>query len=130
MTGATSVHLLLWSEDLHDWLLSAPGAGTVPVSGTGRERAVPMSVLRYVQRTREPLVVGDAPGDDRFARDPYFADVGSCSLLALPILSRGLLRAVPIWGIAGSNVGRLPQRRMTALYTTLDFMFTNAQAYR
>jgi predicted ATPase/signal transduction histidine kinase len=94
MTGATSVHLLLWSEDLHDWLLSAPGAGTVPVSGTGRERAVPMSVLRYVQRTREPLVVGDAPGDDRFARDPYFADVGCCSLLALPILSRGLLRAV------------------------------------
>jgi signal transduction histidine kinase len=94
MTGATSVHLLLWSEDLHDWLLSAPGAGTVPVSGTGRERAVPMSVLRYVQRTREPLVVGDTPGDDRFARDPYFADVGCCSLLALPILSRGLLRAV------------------------------------
>jgi signal transduction histidine kinase len=94
MTGATSVHLLLWNEDLHDWLPSAPGAGTVPVSGTGRERAVPMSVLRYVHRTREPLVVADVPGDDRFARDPYFAAVARCSLLAVPILSRGLLRAV------------------------------------
>ena len=53
-----------------------------------------MSVLRYAQRTGEPLVVGDATRDDRFARDPYFTDAGCCSLLALPILSRGTLRAV------------------------------------
>ena len=96
MTGATGVHLLLWDDDRQDWLLPAPAgdAGTVPVSGTGHERAVPMSVLRYVQRTREPLVVDDAARDDRFARDPYFADVDCCSLLAVPILSRGALQAV------------------------------------
>jgi len=96
MTGATGVHLLLWSQDRHDWLLPAPGGdvGPAPLGGTGHERAVPMSVLRYAQRTREPLVVADAVGDDRFARDPYFADAGCCSLLALPILSRGTLRAV------------------------------------
>ena len=37
MTGATGVHLLLWSEDRQDWLLPAPGGdgGAVPVSGTG-----------------------------------------------------------------------------------------------
>jgi len=94
MTGATGVHLLLWSEDWHDWLLPAPGGGTAPVSGTGHETAVPMSVLRYAQRTGEPLVVGDAAHDDRFARDPYFTDVGCCALLALPVFSRGALRAV------------------------------------
>ena len=96
MTGATGVHLLLWSQDRHDWLLPAPGGdvGAAPLGGTGHECAVPMSVLRYAQRTREPLVVADAVGDDRFARDPYFADAGCCSLLALPILSRGTLRAV------------------------------------
>ena len=37
MTGATGVHLLLWSEDRHDWLLPAPAGGTAPVSGTGHE---------------------------------------------------------------------------------------------
>jgi signal transduction histidine kinase len=94
MTGATGVHLLLWSDDRHDWLLPAPRDDTVPVSGASLEHVVPLSVLRYVQRTGEPLVVEDATGDDRFARDPYFVEVECCSLLALPILSRGALRAV------------------------------------
>ncbi|WP_343984522.1 AAA family ATPase [Pseudonocardia aurantiaca] len=93
MTGATRVHLLLWSDDRQDWLLPAPGGGA-PVSGTGHVSAVPMSVLRYAQRIGEPLVIGDATADDRFARDPYLADLDCCSLLALPILNRGTLRAV------------------------------------
>jgi signal transduction histidine kinase len=95
MTGATRVHLLLWSDDRQDWLLPAPDSGgTIPVNGTGHEHAVPMSVLRYAQRTREPVVVVDATGDDRFTRDPYFTDSSCCSLLAVPILRRGTLRAV------------------------------------
>jgi signal transduction histidine kinase len=96
MTGATGVRLLLWSEDRHDWLLPVPDSSgsAVGVGGTGHERAVPMSVLRYVQRMGEPLVVGDATADDRFARDPYFADVACCALLAVPVLGRGTLRAV------------------------------------
>jgi signal transduction histidine kinase len=94
MTGATGVHLLLWADDRHEWLLPTEGGSTVMVSGTGNERAVPMSVLRYAQRTREPLVVGDATGDDRFARDPYFAGVDCCSLLVVPIHSRGTLGAL------------------------------------
>jgi signal transduction histidine kinase len=53
-----------------------------------------MSVLRYAQRTGEPLVAGDATRDDRFARDPYFAGLDCCALLALPVLSRGTLRAM------------------------------------
>jgi signal transduction histidine kinase len=96
MTGATAVQLPLWDEVQHRWLLPAPDGddGAVPLSRTAYERAVPMSVLRYARRTREPLVVADAARDDRFARDPYFADVDCCSLLAVPILSRGTLRAV------------------------------------
>ena len=96
MTGATGVHLLLWDADRQDWLLPAPdgGGGTVPASDPGQQRAAPLSVLRYVQRTGEPLVAGDATRDDRFSRDPYFTDADCCSLLAVPIFSRGALRAV------------------------------------
>jgi signal transduction histidine kinase len=93
MTGATGVQLLLWNDDRQDWLLPMPG-GTAPVTGAGPDPQAPMSVLRYAQRTGEPLVVGDATEDERFARDPYFAGLTCCSLLALPILSRGELRAL------------------------------------
>jgi signal transduction histidine kinase len=93
MTGATGVHLALWDSGRQDWLLPAPG-GAAPVGGPGHEHAVPLSVLRYAQRTGEPLVATDAVGDDRFARDPYFAGAGCCALLAVPILSRSRLRAV------------------------------------
>ena len=88
MTGATEVHLLLWSDDRQDWRQPTPGRDA------GTEPAVPTSVLRYVQRVPEPLVVTDALRDDRFARDPYFAGVPCCSLLAVPIVSRGALSAI------------------------------------
>ena len=93
MTGATEVRLLLWGDDHQDWTL-VTAQGAIPVSGIGSTSTVPMSVLRYVQRIPEPLAVVDATSDDRFARDPYFADSDRCSLLALPVLSRGQLRAV------------------------------------
>ena len=90
MTGATDVALLVWNDEHRHWLLPATGrVGGASTSDTG-----PMSVLRYLERTREPLVVPDATSDDRFARDPYFADADCCSLLAVPILSRGMLRAM------------------------------------
>jgi predicted ATPase/signal transduction histidine kinase len=131
MTGATAVHLMLWDADRQNWLLPPPGGGTMPASSTGQEGTAPMSVLRYVQRTREPLVVADATGDDRFSRDPYFAGVDRCSLLAVPILSRGALRAVLLLENrlirAGFTTGRLDAVNLIAgqLAVSLD----NAQLY-
>jgi signal transduction histidine kinase len=95
MTGATGVIMVLWSNERQDWLLpTQAGAQGIAAGGAGDDRAAPMSVLRYVQRTREPLVVSDATDDDRFARDPYFAGVASCSLLGVPIVGRGTLQAL------------------------------------
>ncbi|XVV15006.1 AAA family ATPase [Actinoplanes sp. CA-131856] len=84
MAGATGVDLVLWDEARQDW--SPSGAVGSP--------AAPMSVLRYLRRTQEPLAVSDATSDDRFARDPYFDGVACCSLLAVPVFGRGALRAV------------------------------------
>jgi signal transduction histidine kinase len=131
MTGATGVHLLLWDESRQGWLLPAPGGGTVPATDAGQGGAAPMSVLRYVQRTGEPLVVGDAAGDDRFARDPYFAGITCCSLLAVPILSRGALRAVLLLENrlirAAFTTGRLDA--VTLIAGQLAVSLDNAQLY-
>jgi signal transduction histidine kinase len=96
MTGATGVHLLLWNDDRRDWLLPTAGynADTATAGGLPHDHDLPMSALRYVRRTAQILIVDDATRDDRFARDPYLAGLDGCSLLAIPILSRGTLRAV------------------------------------
>ncbi|HZN77486.1 MAG TPA: diguanylate cyclase [Micromonosporaceae bacterium] len=95
MTGATGIHLLLWNVD-RGWLLSGPSAdgGTISLDEAGRRHLVPLSVIRYAERTREAFVINDATHDDRFARDPYFVRLDPCSLLAVPIFHRGALQGL------------------------------------
>jgi signal transduction histidine kinase len=135
MTGATGVRLVLHGEEGAGWLLlpdpGSDGEG-VPVDDDAADgRALPLSVLRYVARTREQLVVDDATRDERFGRDPYFTGVTSCSLLAVPILSRGVLEAVLLLEnrlIRGAFTGgRLDTVKLIAgqLAVSLD----NAQLY-
>jgi diguanylate cyclase (GGDEF)-like protein len=92
MTGATDVDLLIRHADQRRWLVAASEGDTLVPVGGGRH--VPHSVIRYVERTREPLLVGDASQDDRFARDPYFIDVKPCSIMAVPVVNRGALQAI------------------------------------
>jgi diguanylate cyclase (GGDEF)-like protein len=92
MTGATSVQLLLWNDDHDAWLLAVPTGddrgATVPLDEAGARGLVPVSAVRYAERTGEPLVVGDATLDDRFRRDPYLSDLERCALLVVPIRGR------------------------------------------
>jgi diguanylate cyclase (GGDEF)-like protein len=97
MTGATAVRIMLYDDEAGGWFL--PGHGENDDAPTSVEQAaqqgiLPLSAFRYVERTREPLVVEDATRDDRFSRDPYFADLDCCSLLVAPILTRGEPKAV------------------------------------
>ncbi|MGZ8648080.1 MAG: AAA family ATPase [Solirubrobacteraceae bacterium] len=114
MTGATRVRFML-----------------CPFVAGGDERELPLSVLRYVERTLEPLVVDDATADDRFARDPYFTGLRACSLLIVPILTRGELQAVLLLEnrlVRGAfSAGRLESVKLIAgqLAVSLD----NAQVY-
>jgi len=88
MTGATTVRVLLWNEDLRGWFLTPDGDGAGPpiaVDDAGSHILVPLTAFRYVERTRAPLLVEDATRDSRFARDPYLAGLDRCSLLVVPI---------------------------------------------
>jgi PAS domain S-box-containing protein len=55
---------------------------------------IPTSVLRWVERTREPAVVDDATNDMRFAADRYIATQGVRSILCLPIVKHDRLIGV------------------------------------
>ena len=50
------------------------------------ESRVPLSVIQYVQRTKERLVLDDASIATRFASDPYLVRVRPRSVLCLPIV--------------------------------------------
>jgi predicted ATPase/signal transduction histidine kinase len=49
---------------------------------------VPSSLLSYVQRTQEPVLLDATTDTGRFASDPYFADTCPRSVLCLPIRLR------------------------------------------
>lgn len=57
-------------------------------------QAVPATLVQYVARTRETVVLDDAARDARFARDPYVARVHPKSVLCLGMLQRGQLMGV------------------------------------
>jgi diguanylate cyclase (GGDEF)-like protein len=92
MTGATDVGLFIRQAEPRRWF-AAPGDGDdrTPLN---QGRDLPHSVMRYVERTREPLLIGDASHHNRFASDPYFVSAKPCSLLAVPVLKGGHLQAI------------------------------------
>jgi predicted ATPase/GAF domain-containing protein/signal transduction histidine kinase len=55
---------------------------------------LPVSVIQYVARSRESVVLDDATQDQRFATDPYLASHPTKSLLGLPLFHQGALSAV------------------------------------
>jgi len=55
---------------------------------------VATTVVQYVMRTGEPVVVADTKVEARFAEDPYLAAQSVRSLLALPLIHRGNLLGV------------------------------------
>ena len=96
LTGATSVLLILADKDTHEWFSSPAGdddAISIPIEDAGARGLIPLSAFHYVERTRVQLLTSDETRDDRLARDRYFTDCGQCSLLAVPIMSQGELRA-------------------------------------
>ena len=56
--------------------------------------ALPSSVIHYVRRTREPLILADAVKHDVFRSDPYIVKHKTKSILCIPILRQAELQGV------------------------------------
>ncbi|MEM6708581.1 MAG: histidine kinase dimerization/phospho-acceptor domain-containing protein, partial [Pseudomonadota bacterium] len=55
---------------------------------------LPISIIQFVARTKEALVLADATEEDVFTQDPYVIQRQPLSVLCLPILHRGQLTGV------------------------------------
>ncbi|MFF5292775.1 diguanylate cyclase [Paractinoplanes globisporus] len=85
LTGATTVHLLTRDDRDGDWT-----DGRTAITAD----RVPLTIVRYAERTREPLVLDNAVDDPRFAQDPYFDGQDLCAALAVTVQSQGRPRAM------------------------------------
>ncbi len=62
------------------------------IDGPIEERTdLPQTLLHYVARTREPVVLADAMSDPRFAVDPVLSALQPKSILCIPLLHQGRL---------------------------------------
>jgi diguanylate cyclase (GGDEF)-like protein len=95
LSGATRILTVVWDDVARGWIL--PGDEpmlSIPLEEAGERGLLPLSVFHYLKRTEELLLVEEVPHDDRFARDAYFTGIDHCSLLGVPILTKGVLRAM------------------------------------
>ncbi|XYH96516.1 AAA family ATPase [Sorangium sp. So ce1128] len=62
-----------------------------PVTGSTR---LPVTLVQYVTRGKEPVVLGQAASDTRFDEDPYLLSHRPSSVLAVPLVHQGRLSGV------------------------------------
>ncbi|MBW6434686.1 diguanylate cyclase [Actinoplanes hulinensis] len=132
MTGATAVHVVLRDDRTGQWVL--PGDGDRPemdADEAARLGLLPLTAIRYAERTREPLLIDDVTIDDRVGRDPYLAGLDHCSLLVVPVIGQGQPRAVLVLENRLSrrafSAGRLDAVLLVAGQLTVSL--ENAQVY-
>ena len=55
---------------------------------------LPVTLVQYVARSKEPVVLGQAESDSRFEEDPYLRTHRPASVLAVPLAHQGRLSGV------------------------------------
>ncbi|WP_437994781.1 AAA family ATPase [Sorangium sp. So ce185] len=119
--GAQRACILLYQDERlsieAEATLEEKGAATtlLPPSTEDGSRRVPMSLVRFVQRTKEHVILSDAAADaGKFSGDDYFARCRPKSLLCVPILRQG--EVVGLLYLENNLVeGAFTPERLTAL---------------
>ncbi|AKF02930.1 AAA family ATPase [Sandaracinus amylolyticus] len=94
--GAQRGALVLWEDNEGRVVARKDATGAV---STGLDLAIasaelPETAIAYVARSKRALVVGDALTETRFARDPHVLGHSVRSMLCMPIVHQGALRAI------------------------------------
>lgn len=72
-------------------------SGRIEVARTdaeGPSAPVPASIVSFVRRTKERVVIDDAAADARFSEDPVVAELRPKSILCIPLLRQAVLSGV------------------------------------
>jgi PAS domain S-box-containing protein len=93
--GARRGLLILFDDD-ERWIAAEAMTGRGGVEVTLRETAVspaelPESVLHYVTRTRDSVIIDDAPAQNPFSADDYICRERARSVLCLPLVKQAKL---------------------------------------
>jgi PAS domain S-box-containing protein len=81
-------------QSLAEATMASGGAEIRMQKGSEDSPALPSSVLGYVTRTKETVLLDDAAGSSPFSTDPYIASRRSHSILCLPLVKGGELVGV------------------------------------
>ncbi|NER79865.1 MAG: AAA family ATPase [Leptolyngbya sp. SIO1D8] len=102
--GAQTGALLLKRED--NWVIEAQGTvnndnvatlASISINTVEPENPtpiLPISIIHYVARTQEPLVLSEAVHTGQFMNDPYIMATQSKSILCTPLLNQGQLKGI------------------------------------
>jgi signal transduction histidine kinase len=71
-----------------------PGQTPTPGIALGAARNLPASIVNFVRRTSESVVLSDAPSDDRFGSDPYVTQHKPRSAMCVAVQKQGRLIGV------------------------------------
>jgi predicted ATPase/signal transduction histidine kinase/serine/threonine protein kinase len=90
-TGAHTGTLMLATETSWQILRHCPNTQTSQLQALSANdsQSVPLSLVHYVQRTQETVVIDDVSTPHAFATDPYWQRSAPQSILAVPILKQG-----------------------------------------
>ncbi|MCY7367890.1 MAG: AAA family ATPase, partial [Chamaesiphon sp.] len=102
--GARSGFLILDRDN--NWVIEAEGKvdtddinilKSIPIDTVDVDSQIPLlsvSIVNYVARTQESLVLNDAAHAGQFIRDPYIVATQAKSVLCIPLLDRGNLNGI------------------------------------
>jgi PAS domain S-box-containing protein len=94
--------------------------------------ALPQSLIRYVIRSRETVLVSDASRENEFSSDPYLSQHGARSIVGIPMMNRG--QAIGVLYLENDlvanafNAGRLAVLNFLASQAAISL--ENSQLYK